>query len=137
MQRGSDKHSPRMDDAMAGEVRGMMTSGHDTHADESLSAEPSGEDQPDIDRSPDGALHGGVPDGMTDDDVEARSLLAGHLGKEVWPAPPPVLIAKAQKQNAPDAVLAMLARLPDDGRDYANLQEVWTELSGGIEQHRF
>ncbi len=135
MERGSDKHSARMDDALEHEVRGMMTAGRDTHAEEWKSAEPSGEDQPAVDLSADGSLHGGVPDGMTELDVEERSTIAQYLGKEVWPATGAQLLAVAQGRDAPDAVLARLRQLRAD-QSYVNLQEAWSSL-GGTESHRF
>ena len=137
MERGSDKHSARMDDALEAEVRGMMTAGRETRGEDWNSAEPSGEDQPDVDRVPDGTLAGGVPDGMTELDVEQRSEIATALGKEVWPADAEALLLKAADTNAPERVLDTLRRLPA-GRSYENLQQVWAELSGGhVESHRF
>ena len=135
MQRGSDKHSARMDDALNGEVAGMLSSGHDTHAEEWKSAEPSGEDQPDVQLSGDGSLHGGVPDGMSEADVEERSRLAAYLGKQVWPATGQQLVEVARSRQAPDVVLDRLAELPG-GRVFDNLQDAWTELGGTVE-HRF
>jgi Protein of unknown function (DUF2795) len=134
MERGSDKHSARMDDALEHEVRGMMTAGRDTHSEDWKSAEPSGEDQPAVDLSADGALHGGVPDGMTEADVEERSTIAQYLGKEVWPATGAQLLAVAQGRQAPDAVVSRLRQLRADV-SYTNLQEAWSAL-GGTEQHR-
>ncbi len=135
MQRGSDKHSARMDDALEGEVAGLMRAGHDNRADWN-SPEPSGEDQPDVDRVPDGTLSGGVPEGMTEDDVEGRSQLATYLGR-LWPATREELIRVATDNDAPDSVLAQLHSLPM-GPQFANLQEVWSTLSGGhVEGHRF
>ena len=126
-----------MDDALEQEVRGMMTAGHDPRAEEWNSPEPSGEDQPTVDLSADGSLHGGVPDGMTEDDVTQRSALAQYLGKEVWPATGAQLLAVAQGRNAPDAVVALLRQAHADV-SYLNLQEVWSAISGGhVEQHRF
>ncbi len=135
MQRGSDKHSARMDDALEAEVSGLVRSGHDNRADWN-SPEPSGEDQPDVDRVPDGTLAGGVPEGMSEDDVQARSELATFLGR-LWPATREELIRVATDNDAPDSVLAQLHRLPM-GPSFANLQEVWSTLSGGhVEGHRF
>jgi hypothetical protein len=135
MERGSDKHSARMDDALEAEVDGLMRAGHDNRADWN-SPEPSGEDQPDVDRVPDGTLAGGVPDGMTEDDVEARSELARYLGR-LWPATREELIRVATDNEAPDGVLDRLRSLPM-GQSFANLQEVWSTLSGGhVEDHRF
>lgn len=137
MERGSDKHSARVDDALEAEVHGMMTAGRETRAEDWNSAEPSGEDQPDVDLVPDGTLAGGVPDGMTEEDVELRSEIASFLGKECWPCNADRLLEKASGMNAPDRVLDRLRGLPA-GRDYATMQEVWAELSGGhVEAHRF
>lgn len=134
MERGSDKHGPRLDEALEAETRAMMTSGRDTRSEEWNSAEPSGEDQPDVDRAPAGTLTGGVPDGLTAEDVEQRSELATYLGKEIWPAGRQELIAKAREQSAPDRVSDLVARLPD--REFVNLQDAWTALAGGHEEHR-
>ena len=136
MERGSDKHSARMDDALEAEVRGMMTAGRETRGEAWNSAEPSGEDQPDVDRDPAGTLAGGVPDGMTEDDVAARSELASYLGKECWPGDGAALLLKAAELNAPETVLNRLRELPA-GREFANIQEVWAALHGGVEAHRF
>ena len=136
MERGSDKHSARMDDALEAEVRGMMTAGRETRGEDWNSAEPSGEDQPDVDLAPDGTLVGGVPDGMTEQDVADRSELASYLGKECWPANRLTLLETAAGRNAPEAVLNRLRELPD-GPAYRNLQEVWAKLHGGVEAHRF
>ena len=135
MERGSDKHSARMDDALEAEVSGLIRAGHDNRADWN-SPEPSGEDQPDIDRVPDGTLHGGVPEGMTEDDVEARSELASYLGR-LWPATREELVRVATDNEAPDSVMRQLHSLPM-GQQFANLQEVWSTLSGGhVESQRF
>jgi hypothetical protein len=137
MERGSDKHSARMDDAMEAEVRGMMTAGRETRGQDWNSAEPSGEDQPDVDLVPDGTLAGGVPDGMTEVDVELRSEIASSLGKECWPCDADQLLFKAAEMGATERVLNTLRELPK-GREFANMQEAWTVLSGGhVESHRF
>ena len=135
MERGSDKHSARMDDALEAEVSGLMRAGHDSRADWN-SPEPSGEDQPDVDLVPNGALHGGVPDGMTEDDVERRSEIAAVLGR-IWPATSEQVLAVAVENDAPDATLSTLRHLPP-GQSFANLQELWSQISGGhVEAHRF
>ena len=48
MDRGSSKHSPRVDDQMAGEVRGTVQGTAGARAEEWKMAEPSGEDQPQV-----------------------------------------------------------------------------------------
>jgi hypothetical protein len=136
MERGSDKHSARMDDALEAEVRGMITAGRETRGEDWNSAEPSGEDQPDVDLVPDGTLVGGVPDGMTEQDVADRSELASYLGKECWPCDGAALLEKAATMNAPEPILNRLRSLPE-GRVFDNVQEVWAALQGGVEAHRF
>ncbi|MCU1592517.1 MAG: uncharacterized protein JWP11_3773 [Frankiales bacterium] len=136
MERGSDKHSARMDDALEAEVRGMMTAGRETRGQEWNSPEPSGEDQPDVDLAPDGTLAGGVPDGMTEQDIELRSEIASFLGKECWPCDAQALLLKAAEMNAPERVLNRLRDLAP-GVAYENMQEVWSALHGGVEAHRF
>ena len=135
MERGSDKHSARMDDALDSEVSGLLRSGHDSREDWN-SPEPSGEDQPDVDLVPNGTLSGGVPDGMDEADVERRSELAGFLGR-IWPATGAQLVEVATGNDAPDSVLGTLRALPP-GRVFDNLQDVWSAVSGGhVESHRF
>lgn len=135
MERGSDKHSARLDEAMSGEVEGLVRSGHDNRA-EWNSPEPSGEDQPDVDLVPDGNLAGGVPEGMTEGDIERRSELASFLGR-IWPATTEQLLEVAAGNAAPERVLDLLRTLAP-GRTYATLQEAWGELSGGhVERRRF
>jgi hypothetical protein len=137
MERGSDKHSPRVDEAMDSEVRGMMNAGRETRGEDWKSSEPSGEDQPDVDRSPGGTLAGGVPQGMTEEDIELRSEIAARLGKECWPSDAEALLVRAAEMHATERVLNALRRLPA-GREYANMQEVWAALSGGhVEARRF
>lgn len=136
MERGSDQHNQRLDDAMKSETQGMMKSGRDTHAEEWKSAEPSGEDQPDVDLAPNGTLAGGVPDGMSGDDVEGRSELATYLHRSTFPAAGTALEQAAREADAPDAVLEELRGLPAGG-EYANVGEVWQALHGGHEAHRF
>lgn len=135
MERGNDKHSARMDEALERETRGIVQAGRETRAEDWNTSEPSGEDQPDVDRNPSGTLVGGLPDGLTPDDVAGRSELASVLGKEVWPATGPDLLAKATELGATDAQLQVLSGLPA-GPSYGNMAELWQALSGGVEQHR-
>jgi hypothetical protein len=135
MQRGSDKHSARLDEALEHEVSGLIRSGHDNR-EEWNSPEPSGEDQPDVDLVPNGTRAGGVPGGMTEQDVERRSELASYLGR-TWPATREDLIGKASETGAPDHVLRLLEGLPE-AAEFENLQELWSALSGGrVETARF
>ena len=46
------------------------------------------------------------------------------------------LVDRALDTNAPDWVLGMIRRLPDN-REFTNLNEVWTTLGGSSETQRF
>jgi hypothetical protein len=133
--RGSDKHGPREDEALAKEVEGLTRGGHSTHAEEWKEAEPSGEDQPQVDLAPNTALTGGTPDGMTPADVEERSELAAALGRTPFPGDRQALLDAARAAFAPDRVIERLRQLPE-GRSFSNVDEVWTAVGGGSETHR-
>ena len=118
------------------EVEGLIRSGHDNRADWN-SPEPSGEDQPDVDRVPDGTLHGGVPEGMTEDDVEAAQR-ARELPRPAVAGDPRGARPRSRPTTRhPTRSWPRLHTLPM-GQQFANLQEVWATLSGGhVEGHRF
>ena len=124
-----------MDEALERETRGMVQAGRDTRAEEWRSAEPAGEDQPDVDRAPSTTLAGGTPEGMTAEDLDARAELAAALGKEVWPAQTVELRAKAAESDAPDRVIDLLAATEE--RTWTNLAELWEHLTGEAETTRF
>lgn len=135
MERGSNTHSARIDEALKGETEGLVRAGHDTHAQEWKTPEPAGEDQPDVDLVPGGTFSGGVPEGMTESDVEGRSELARFLDRSAFPAVGTALVDNAMSNEAPDKVVAELRRLPA-GREFANVGEVWAALGGGVEESR-
>lgn len=136
MERGSDKHGPRLDDTLAAETEGLQRAGRQTRAEEWRQSEPSAEGEPDVDRDPSGTLAGGTPPGMGRDDVERRAELASYLGKTVYPAVREMLIDRAIEAEAPDAVVATLKRLPS-GREFTNINDVWRTLGGRVENERF
>jgi len=135
MERGSDKHSPRLDEQMSHETEGLVRGGHTNRAEEWRDPEPPGEDQPEPDRAPNSTLVGGTPPGMDADDVEGRAQLAGYLGKEIYPAVRDILLDRVIDMNAPDAVIDLVKRLPS-GREYANVNEVWEAVGGNVETRR-
>jgi hypothetical protein len=136
MERGSDKVSPRLDEQMAHETEGLVRSGRSTHAEEWKDPEPSGEDQPDADLVPDGTLVGGVPEGMTADDVEGRAELATYIGKECYPVVRAQVIDLVMENNAPDRIIDLVKSLPSD-RQFHNVNEIWTAVGGNVESERF
>jgi hypothetical protein len=136
MEQSTDKHGPRLDEELKHETAGMVSAGRSTRAEEWRDPEPAGEDQPDVDLAPDTTLVGGTPDGMTAEDVERRSRLASYLDRSTFPAVRQQLVDDAVANHAPDDVVAELRGLPD-GREFVNVNDVWTALGGGSEEHRF
>ena len=136
MDRGSDKHSPLRDDELKHETDGLIRSGRATHAQEWKDPEPSGEDQPDADRAPDGTLHGGVPNGMSEEDVEGRAEVASYIGKDSYPMVREQILELVMDRQAPTRVIDLVRKLPS-GREFHNVNEVWTAVGGATESERF
>jgi hypothetical protein len=127
MERGSSKHGRRLDEQMEQETRGMVQGGpSDGRAQEWHDPEPPGEDQPDVGAvpHPDAGERGGAPTGMTPEDREERSRLGRYLRRTAFPADRAALIAEAADNQAPDAVVAKLRRLPE-GPKFQTVAEVW------------
>jgi hypothetical protein len=114
MERGSSKHSPRLDEEMAQEVRGTVQGTVGGRAEEWKMAEPSGEDQPDTTIAP------------ADGDL---SRFGTYLGR-IFPADREALLASARGFEAPDDVLRRLETLPP-GTTYENASEVWRATRAG------
>ncbi|MEV6692409.1 DUF2795 domain-containing protein [Micromonospora sp. NPDC051196] len=138
MDRGSSKHAPRVDEQMSQEVSGLVqgpgTGG--SRVDESRVPEPAGEDQPEATTAPAGDLRSGTPQGMTSEDVEARSRLGRFITMTALPGDRDTLLANARENEAPDDVLAALERLPD-GIRYQTVSEVWAALGHKNETTRW
>ncbi len=111
MDRGSNKHSPRVDEQMAGEVRGTVQGTAGGRAEEWKMAEPSGEDQPDTTRTPSG----------NENDL---SRFGRYIGLSALPGDREALLKSARDLEAPDDVVAMLEGLPE-GTTYQNVAEAW------------
>lgn len=135
-QRGSDKHSPEVDDELKQETRGLEQGAPvEPRAEEWRAAEPEGDDQRDVAAAPRGGLTGEQPTGMDSGDVEGRSELAQTLRPSVFPADRAALLAEARETHATDGIVAMLGRLPA-GVAFTTVAEVWEALGGGHEQGR-
>ncbi len=67
-------------------------------------------------------------DGLGATPVEARRELSRHLRPSAFPADREALLAEAVGQNAPEAVVSALGRLPG-GTTFRTVHEVWTTLT--------
>lgn len=137
MQRGSDKHSARIDDGLEHDTR-PLTQGApmEARADEARQQEGAADDEPTTDALLTGDIHPGqpLPDSALDhDDVEARSRLAAYLRPSIWPADRDALVACAEDMQAPPDILDRLRQLPDG--TFSHTEAVW-EASGGTVEYR-
>jgi hypothetical protein len=132
MDRGSSKHSRRLDEELDEEALGITEgSGAGARVEEWRETEPSGEDEPDVSLVPDldAGEEGGAPSGMSPQDRERRSLLGRYLRRSVFPADASALVAEAGANNAPDGIIDALRSLPES-TSYANVADVWAALVG-------
>jgi hypothetical protein len=134
LERGSDKHGPRVDDELDRETRSLQQGAPvESRVEEHREQEGPGDDQP----VPDARLAEGraTAASLDLDDAETRADIARFLAPSVFPADRDALLADAEGNHATDEVLERLRALPA-GRAYENLQDVWSALGGTVE-HRF
>lgn len=131
MEQGSEKHSPRVDEEMDHEVRGLEQGAPvEPRAEEFREQEGAAEGQPSTGTRPyAGDQAAGT---LPPDDIQARSELARSLEPSAFPGDRNALLAAAREQNAPEAVLARLRDLPS-GVEFENVQAVWSALGGDVE----
>ena len=133
MERGSDKHGPRLDDEMGRETQPVERAGVDPHGEEWRQPEPPADGESDVTRTPSRVDRGGVAPGLEPGEAENRTEMARHLEPSAFPTDKKGVLRSAAANNAPDGVLGMLARLPDDQR-FDTMQDVWSALGGGAER---
>ncbi|WBB71659.1 DUF2795 domain-containing protein [Micromonospora sp. WMMD1128] len=138
MERGSSKHSPRVDEQMSSEVSGLVQGpgAGGARVDEFRQPEPSGEDQPEATTAPAGELRTGSPQGMSSEDVEARSRLGRFIGMAALPGDRDTLVTNARENEAPADIVAALEGLPE-GTRYQTVSEVWAALGHRNETTRW
>jgi uncharacterized protein (DUF885 family) len=134
MPRGSDKHSPRIDDSLEHDTR-PLTQGTpaEARADEGRHQEGAADDEPTTDALLTGDVAPGNGDALSHDDIEARAQLATALKPSIWPADRETLVACARESNAPAALVDRLSQLPDG--TFSHTEAVWEALGGPVE-HR-
>ena len=132
MERGSDKHSPRVDEELEHETRSLEQGAPvESRVEEHREQEGPGDDQP----TPSALLTGGRTGSLDLDDAEARADIARFIDPSTFPTDREGLRGNAEANHAPDAVLERLQALPG-GRTYQGMPDVWAALGGTVE-HRF
>ncbi|URN11482.1 DUF2795 domain-containing protein [Streptomyces radiopugnans] len=129
---GKNKTGAARDDELKQEMEGELRAGRSLRMEEDHELQPSGEDQPDVDRAPNTVLTGGTPPGMDQNDVEVRSELARHLGLGLYPADRDAVLDKLRENNAPDRLLGLAGRLLT-GQEFRNVQDIARALGLGVE----
>ncbi|HYT38542.1 MAG TPA: DUF2795 domain-containing protein [Acidimicrobiia bacterium] len=133
MERGSDKHSRLLDEALKHDTDSLRRGGQEARSEEFREQEGPAEGEP----TPDARIRGGgdIPgSGLSLDDLNGRTELARYLEHRKFPARPDELAAHARERHAPDSVVAQLLRAPD--QLYETVSEVWAALGGRVEHHR-
>ena len=127
MDRESNKHSPRVDDALAHDVDSLLHGA----AEESRAQEGRLQEDPAVapGRRFDEALPGMD---LTDAEVEKRAELSRYVAAARFPARRDELLAAARDDHAPDDVMQALDQLPP-GQAFENVQAVWQALGGHVE----
>jgi hypothetical protein len=110
MERGSDKHSPRLDDELEREDLTITRSGQPPHTQESRETEPF--EEPLLDEELPAGTAPGTPAGMTPADVEWRSEVARWLEPHKFPSDRGTILDYLQRAGAPDEVTDAIAALP-------------------------
>ena len=118
MERGSSKHSPRVDEQMSNEVLGTVQGIAGGRAEEWKMAEPAGEDQPDATRD------------LTAASANDISRFGRYIGLSAMPGDRDALRRSAETLEAPDDILADLDRLPE-GVTFRTVTEIWSALGRG------
>jgi hypothetical protein len=124
MDRGSNKHSPRVDEQLAEEVQGIVRGRAGARAEEWKMPEPSGEDQPEITVAPDDAYGLGEPDGVGNPEAEELSRFGSYIGRSALPGDRAALEKSARDLQAPDDILELIRRLPAD-ITFHTVTEIW------------
>lgn len=127
MERESNKHSPRIDEAMAHDVSPLL---HGS-PEESRAQEWRLQEDPGVGpgRPSDEPIPG---TDLTDAELQERAELSRHLAAAHFPARRAELLAAAEDDHAPDDVLRALGELPPD-EEYPTVQAVWKALGGHVE----
>jgi hypothetical protein len=133
MERGSNQHSPRVDEQLEHEVESLVHGGPvESRAEESRLQEDSGDDEPFAESIVARGADDAAEAGLTHGDVRARSELARHLRGSLFPADRTALVQFAVEEHLPPDIAAALRGLPP-GR-YMNVEGVWEALGGRREE---
>lgn len=125
-QRDSSKHSPRLDDELKKEI-GSLTHGAPVESRREEWREQEG--AADGEREP--SSRTADPSTLGPDAEAARAELSRHLRLSVFPGDREALLAEAERNDAPEPVLAALRLLPEG--TFETVYDIWEALGGTVE----
>jgi hypothetical protein len=102
---------------MKHQLQGLLRSGHPTRVEEWHDPEPGADDDPPVVST--GPARTELPD-----EASLRFEFARHLGRTAFPAKRAVLVRMLHEQHAPDQLIDLAQRLPEDNTRYANVREL-------------
>lgn len=134
MERGSNKHNPRVDEQLEHETRALVQGHGESRSQESRLQEDTGDDEPDL-RVGHRFGEDFDPDlGVSVATAEARAELARAFVPSLFPATRDVLLAYAEANPVPPSILERVRELPA-GETYDNVQAMWQALGEPVEEH--
>ncbi|HVE45280.1 MAG TPA: DUF2795 domain-containing protein [Acidimicrobiales bacterium] len=128
MERETDKHSPRIDDAMSHDLESMLRGA----PEESRAREDRLQEDPEVGPGRSARAEERVGIGVSAPAADQRAELARHLAGAAFPARSDDLLFHAEAEHAPQSVLDALRSLPPD-ETHVNVQAVWRALGGEVE----
>jgi hypothetical protein len=134
MERMTDKHGPRLDDAMNREVQSLIDGGVEARSQEGRRQEAPVDEEAPIDPAARWDEDDDPGIGVSPHTADERGEVAKAVAAVQWPATRDDLVRAARQDFAPDRVLSLLEELPHGDRTYENLQAVWAALGGETEQ---
>ncbi len=130
MERGSDKHAPRVDEQLKHEVSALVHGSPDEGRTEARRQEDT------LAPGTDDGAHrhdvGPPADGLEEEDLDLRAEVGARLAGADFPATTEQLRQVATDDHAPPEVLAFLDRLAP-GETYEAVGEVWRAGGGAVE----
>lgn len=126
-ERGSSKHSQRLDEEMAHEVEGEITGRPGGRAEQWREPEPPAEGEPGAEWAPPGHIAAPTGNDRDADYRDHRARIGTFVSLTEFPATGARVLAEARNHDAPEDVLDVLGRL-NMGHRYASSQEIWKSL---------
>jgi hypothetical protein len=104
---------------MKHQLRGLLRSGHPTRVEEWHDPEPGADDDPPVVSTGPARAEADVLD-----ESSLRFEFARHLARTSFPAKRAALVRTLHEQHAPDQLIDLVRRLPEDNTRYGNVREL-------------